>query len=372
MKLRWIVSFLLVGICTTFGFSPWAFGAETAFKDYPFLYKGVRSLGMGGTFTAVGKDAEALFYNPAGLYDMGFQLQILNPQAEVGQGVVDIAKDVQDTLDLQTEQQRSDALFDLIQKNQGTPLHLRFSLFPHVAVKSMAIGVLGQGLGDVMLHSPLSSAGAVELHGGYEYGPVAGFSVGLPVTGLRVGLGGKYIARTWVDKNFTIGDVAAKSFDFEQEKKEQSDVSFDLGVLYDIPVLAVLNPKVGLAVVDITDLDFKDAGGKVPQRVNLGFSLNPSVPILASLILALDYQDITSAYEQDKSFGKRIHAGMEAGFLRNHIQLRAGLNQGYRAFGLGVDLWIIKLAYANYKEEIGAYAGQDVDERQVVQLVIGW
>ncbi|MBI4714661.1 MAG: hypothetical protein HY760_01720 [Nitrospirae bacterium] len=371
MMKRWTVSLLWVAVLGTFGFSQAAFGATTAFNDYPYVYKGVRSLGMGGAFTAVGKDAEALFYNPAGLYEMGFQLQLLNPQAEVGTGVTDIAQDVLDAMDLETEQERSDALFDLVQKNQGTPLHLRFSLFPHVAVKNVAVGVLGQGRGDVKLHSPLSSAGAVALHGGYEYGPVAGFSLGLPVTGLRVGLGGKFISRTWVNKNFTIADIAAESFDFEQEKIEQSDMSFDLGVLYDLPVLSFLNPKVGLAMVDITDLDF-DTAGKIPQRVNLGVSINPSVPVLASLIVALDYQDVSGAYEQDSSFGKRVHTGVEAGFLRDHIRLRAGLNQGYRAFGVGIDLWVLKLDYANYQEEIGAYAGQDKDERQVVQLTIGW
>jgi len=348
-----------------------AFGAVASFNDYPFLYKGLRSLGMGSAYTAVGKDAEALFYNPATLYDMGFQLHIFDPIAEIDSGVTDIAQDVLDAMELDTEQERSDALFDIIEKNQGEPLHFRISFFPHAAVKNFAVGVLGQGRADIKLHSPLSSAGAVEFHGGYEYGPVAGFSMGLPVKGLRVGAGAKYIARSWFNKNFTIADIASESFDFEEEKIDESDISLDLGVLYNIPVLQKLNPQAGLSILDITDLDFGD-GGKIPQRVNLGLSIQPKIPFISSFILALDYQDIAKAYEQDDSFAKRLHAGAEIGLLRNHFIVRGGINQGYPSFGAEVDLWALKLSYANYREEIGLYAGQDEDERQALQLIIGW
>lgn len=348
-----------------------AFGAVASFNDYPFLYKGLRSLGMGSAYTAVGRDAEALFYNPATLYDMGFQLHVFDPIGEIDSGVTDIAQDVLDAMDLATEQERSDALFAIIEKNQGEPLHFRISFFPHAAVKNIAVGVLAQGRTDIKLHSPLSSAGAVELHGGYEYGPVAGFSIELPVTGLRMGAGGKYIARSWFNKNFTIADIAAESFNFDQEKIDKSDMSFDLGLLYNLPVLQKLNPQAGLSLLDITDLDFEN-GGKIPQRINLGVSIQPKIPYTTSCILALDYQDITKAYEQDDSSGKRLHFGAEVGLLKNHFVLRAGLNQGYSSFGAEVDLWLLKLSYANYQEEIGIYAGQDKDKRQALQLIIGW
>ena len=195
--------------------------------------------------------------------------------------------------------------------------------------------------------------------------------MGLPVTGLRVGVGGKFISRSWFNKNFTIADIASESFDFDKEKIDKSDMSFDLGLLYNLPILQKLNPQAGLSILDITDLDFGD-GGKIPQRINLGISMQPKIPYITSCILALDYQDITGAYEQDDSFGKRLHAGVEVGLLKNHFVVRGGLNQGYSSFGAEIDLWLLKLSYVNYTEEIGIYAGQDKDERQALQLIIGW
>src|SRR3989304_9751383 len=179
--------------------------------NYPHLYQGLRSLGMGGTFTAIGKDPEALFYNPAGLYEMGFQLAVFNPLIEVDQNAIDLASKFQDALNKDTDTDRIDALTDIISDNMGKPLHLRFSLFPHVAVKNVAVGAIAQGLLDTRLHNPLSSEGAVEVSGGYEYGPVAGFSIGLPVTGLRAGAGVKFISNTSVNESFTINQLAAKN-----------------------------------------------------------------------------------------------------------------------------------------------------------------
>jgi hypothetical protein len=345
--------------------------------NYPYLYKGIRSLGMGGAFTAVGKDAEALFYNPAGLYDMGFQLALINPLIEVDQNIQSLANDAQTAMKKDSEAARMDAITDLISKNMGKPLHARVSLFPHVAVKNFAVGVVGQGSVDARLHNPLSSQGAVEVSAGYEYGPVAGFSIKPPLTGLRVGGGAKYISNSWYEKSITVVDIAGEKIDPTKDMVSKSDLSLDIGLLYDLPdtpFINVLKPKLGLSVLDITDLDFQKngVGKKIPMRANLGISINPSIPILADTVIALDYQDITGAYKQDKSIWKRVHIGGEAGFLSRRILVRAGLNQGYPSFGAELNVLIFKLGYAYYTEEMAAYAGQDKDTRQVIHLGIGW
>lgn len=345
--------------------------AQGSLYNYPHLYRGMRSLGMGGAYTAVGGDAEAVFYNPATLNDMGFKLNLINPLVEADKNAMDISKDAQDAMNKDTETARTNALIDVISKNMGKPLHVRAALFPSVAVKNFAIGVLGQGTADARLHNPLSSSGAVEVQGGYEYGPVAGFSVGLPVTGLRLGLGAKYISRTSVNETFTVNQLAAKDFEMKKYEFTNSDFSLDAGLLYDLPFLTGIKPKVGVSVLNISDLDFKQ-GGKIPQTVNVGASINAKVPILTELLIAADYEDVGKAYEQDKSNWKRIHLGAEAAFLKRHLLLRGGLNQGYPTYGAELDLWILKAGYTFYSEEMGAYAGQDKDDRHLVQVSLGW
>ncbi|RMG61194.1 MAG: hypothetical protein D6713_00885, partial [Deltaproteobacteria bacterium] len=70
---------------------------------YPRLHQGLRSLGMGGAYTAVGGDMEGLFYNPATLTSMPFQIEIINPLAEADEDMIDIGEDFFDALDLETD-----------------------------------------------------------------------------------------------------------------------------------------------------------------------------------------------------------------------------------------------------------------------------
>ena len=349
--------------------------------NYPYVYKGVRSLGMGGAFTAVGKDAEALFYNPAGLYDMGFQLSVFNPLIEVNTDTINLAKEIDDLNKISDPDEQEAATFDLLKDKAGDIGHFRFSLFPHFAVKNFALGAVGNSSFDMRLHDIGNSQGPLELNGGYVYGPITGFSMGVPGTDLRFGVGFKFLYNRWLQENFTFSDI----FDFMDDPKtiedktedleeEKTDFSLDAGVLYDLPYAESLKPKIGFSILDITDLDFqKDGTGlRIPMRANIGASINPSLVGFMDTIIAVDYQDITYAYDQDSSFGKRLHVGGELGFLSRHILLRAGLNQGYPALGAELDLWLLRVAYAQYSEEMGAYAGQDKDTRQLVQINIGW
>ncbi len=351
--------------------------ANAQTNSYSRLYRGMRSLGMGGAFTAVGGDVEAVFYNPAGLHNMGVQINVINPLVEGNTNILSIYSDIDDAQKVEdVGNARNEALSDVFTKNQGKLVHARTSIFPNVAIKDYAVGFLGQGTVDARLRSP-NLGTVLEVNGGYEYGPVAGASFALPVDGLRVGVGGKWIQRTSFNEALTIIDLAAE--DLGKTLKDNvftnSDFSVDLGLLYDlnVPVVEFLNPAVGFSVLDITALDFGD-GRKIPTRANLGFSLRPTLPVpyLADLILAFDIEDITGNFEQDDSFWKRVHMGAEAGFLGRHILLRLGLNQGYPTFGAELDLWALRMGYTYYSEETGAYAGQEQNTRHLVQFALGW
>ena len=67
-------------------------------KEYPTLYRGPRPLAMGGAFTAVADDENALFYNPAGIAEIStLRAGIFNPLFEVSQDGMDFVNDAMDT-----------------------------------------------------------------------------------------------------------------------------------------------------------------------------------------------------------------------------------------------------------------------------------
>ena len=112
----WIISVLVV----------LGFAVDSYAKAYPVLHRGVRPLGMGGAFTAVADDENALFYNPAGLSALkGLELGLLNPIVEVSKKSLDLIKDADDT-----DFDEIDEVADLMRKYIGDHQHARVALFP--------------------------------------------------------------------------------------------------------------------------------------------------------------------------------------------------------------------------------------------------
>jgi hypothetical protein len=125
----------------------------------------------------------------------------------------------------------------------------------------------------------------------------------------------------------------------------------------------------GAVLQNIGDLKLGDSG-KIPQQLNVGAAIHPDFWILKNT-LALDLNDVLKNVDGEDDFYKRVHMGGEFRFPYI-LTFRAGFNQGYRTFGASIDLWIIRVDYANYKEEIGVVVGQRADERQVIQLTMGF
>lgn len=86
-RLLWVAAVLGVA---------WVSGAIA--QEYPSFYRGVRPLAMGGAFTAVADDENALYYNAAGLADISMlNLAVLNPLVEGTEDGMEMYQDLQDT-----------------------------------------------------------------------------------------------------------------------------------------------------------------------------------------------------------------------------------------------------------------------------------
>ncbi len=326
------------------------------------LYRGIRPLGMGGAFITLSNDANALFYNPAGLNDIkGFgEVNLANPLVEVSENTLQLINDVEGL-----EGQSASQVTDFLNKNMGKQQHARVALFPGIAVHNFAIGVLGQGTADILIQNPAFPS--VEADVKLDVGVLAGVAYGFLDKRLQVGITGKFIQREGERRTFTVADIVASKVNFTTKKAE--DWAIDVGAKASFPVF--LKPTLALVVQNVTDLDFSEASlGVLKQQVNIGASVQPDFWILKSTF-AVQIDDLTKEAGSDKDLYKRTHIGAELRFPKI-LTLLGGINQGYLGGGVILDFWILQFAYVNYAEELGTFAGQTVDRRHVATVSLGF
>jgi hypothetical protein len=116
-------------------------------------------------------------------------------------------------------------------------------------------------------------------------------------------------------------------------------------------------------------MDMGDAKD-INTQANFGLAVSKSFAKF-KLVGTLDYRDIFMNLEEDADIGKRLHLGLE---LKTPVffAIKTGFNQGYWSAGASLDFRIVRLDFAAYAEEVGAYAGQRKDQRYIGQITIGW
>ena len=338
-------------------------------KEYPSFYRGVRPLGMGGAFTAVADDENALYYNPAGLSEIStLQLGILNPLVEASENTMDMINDAQDT-DFDDTAETVEFLRDYVGEHE----HARAALAPYVGFNLFGFGAMVGGIAqatiDLEVRNPVWPEAHVDMVA--DRGLLGGFGAKLPLTGLRAGASLKIISRDSLEEVYTATDIASDDFEnqFEDDQKSGSGVALDLGAIYSMPFVSVVDLDVGLSVQNVPSMNMGDAKD-MDTQANLGFAVKKQF-LKFSLLGAVDYVDLGNSYDEDNDFGKRLHMGVEFQ-LPMILSVRAGLNQGYYTLGATVDVWVFRFDVATYAEEVGAYAGQREDRRYVGQITIGW
>lgn len=326
-------------------------------EQFSTFYQGARPLGMGGAFTAVADDHNALFYNPAGLTQntKWNSLDLINIEAEASAVAFDVYGDV-----TKTQTQAEAAL--LIRNNIGEHFRVRADTLPNVIMPNFGMGVIGQVTLDGEFRNRVSPN--IRIVGKADVGLTA--SVARKMVGGRLSLGGsaRYVRRKGVDKVYTVIEVAGGNVDpYADMGAWESDVSFDLGAMVRPPL--PFSPVFAITALNITDLDFGLAG-EVPMQVNLGVAVRPKIGAF-TVNLAADYVDLTNNLVNDTDRPKRINLGAEVQ-LWKFMAVRAGLHQGYLTAGATLDVWVLKLDVATYAEELGAYAGQRDDRRYIARL----
>jgi len=329
-------------------------------EQFPSLYQGTRVLGMGGAFTAVADDYNALVYNPAGLTQLdGTAIDLLTVEGEVS----DSARNLVD--DLQAAQGGTEAAAaSLLRSHVGDHIRLRFNSFPNVVNPHFGVGILGQATLDGDFRNQVNPV--VNVDAKVDWG-VTG-AVAHKVSGdLSLGVGAKYVRREGLVRSFTTLDIASSNFDpLADVGNAESDVAFDLGALYHFSHLP-LSPAVGVAYLNAGDLDFGPFGS-IPSQLNVGLSVRPKIGPF-SVTLAADFVDLTKNVGTDTDNRKRTNLGAEVA-LWKFLAVRAGYHQDYFTAGATIDLWVLRIDVAAYSEELGAFGGQREDRRYIARVAI--
>jgi hypothetical protein len=377
--------------------------------DSPVYIRGIRPLGMGNAFTAVADDQNDFFYNPAGLTQISkWQMNIASLPITVSNDTFDLYKWINDNQDQleNFDQQSNDVQVKLMNdiSNEVSKLRVHVSgsiLNPNFISSPMGLGSklkLSWGIGVFdsfnaqikvntgLLVPNIDMSGSVD---GVAMIPVA---IKLEKTPFdlpgSISLAGtiKMIERGRIDEQ------RKSVLEFEEFKpalQRGSGTGLDFGSLYQF------NDQwnFGLMVADIFGTPIKydsvvsngitkpETTNIIDPRVNVGAAWRPQnfyywknkfVPLNRHFVFAMDVNDLTNNDEKliGQTFFKKVHLGGE--YQTKMLALRGGFNSGYPSFGVGLNLWLVKLDYAFYGDELGMYAGQIVEWNHMISASIGF
>jgi hypothetical protein len=332
--------------------------------EYPYIYKGFRPMGMGGAFVAVSNDANALFYNPAGLADIdSIRASIFGLEIEMGKNTVSVLKDALDT-DFGNESESA----QFIRDHMGDRSHLGLAIVPNYSMPRFAVTVIGTGRMDLDVRDrqyPKLDVNVIN-----DIGLGAGYAHPFLEDSLLIGASAKYIHRQSLAQEYTVADLSDKLSDrIRDDLKKGNGILVDLGIIYKLSKVQFANTRVGISANNLIGGGLGDAADAT-QHVDIGFAQDLDLKVTKATF-AIDYVDLFNQFKQDSDIAKRLRLGAECRFL-DIIFVRAGLYQGYLTAGLNLEARVVRLDLLTYAEEVGAYAGQRVDRRYAGRFVFGF
>jgi len=344
-------------------FAPQLQAAEPA-----FIRESIRARGMGNAFTAAANDEMLLFYNPAALRSVYYNMyEVVGFNITTNENTINLGK--------------SSSGFSTIGSLAGKKIYneVNLGLLSHVNSR-FGWSFFSNGLVDFQVRNPIIPY--LETKAYVQTGLAGGMAWSFLDFQLDLGLGVKLVQRSGIDTKLHIFDEAIIEFTEDQkttklQKKFVSKAAFapDAGVIYHFDSYHNMEPKVAFSLQNIGGLDFEGAG-KVPMTMNIGVSTESEFNGF-DIILAADYRDLADSQGMISKGNimteRNIKIGVEFGWQKlfngHHlISFRAGRNGPYNSVGWSMNLFGFKVDFAKYSEEIGGYAGELEDKRTSLQV----
>lgn len=322
-------------------------------------------MGMGGAFVAVSDDANALFYNPAGLSDITEKkISILNLGIEISQSGYDMFNDALD-VDFDSAEETASFLREYI----GEYNHLNLSFLPYYSKPNFAFALIGTTTSNLQARDRQSPKLIIDVF--EDTGIATGYARSFFDDNLLVGASVKYIMRRSLDEEYTVLDITTGDFKdrMEDDYEDGQGLLLDLGLIYKIKDLQISDKNINLQIgISANNFIYNDMGDArdIEDHIDLGFAAN-----LDKWIFAFDYVDLFSQVGEDDDVAKRIRIGAEYAF-KPFLFLRFGFYQGYPTLGVGLETKNVQFDVLTYAEEVGTYSGQRDDRRYALRLGLGF
>ncbi len=320
--------------------------------EYAALRESLRARGMGGAFTAVANDEYALFYNPAGLRSVYYNIfTFADWKSTWNQTTEDFGKEANPN--------------NVLSSYSGKKFYLEpFDLGILSFVNSrFGWSVFGNSVFDFSIGSISASNVDATFKAYGQLGGVLGGAWSFLDHQLDLGVSGKIASRTGAESTVTVTkqdfldafsppqNTAALENSVKTSYDNKTAYSADVGMVYHLDSFYTLAPKLGLSYLG--GLDFGGAG-KIPGTLNLGASTESEFSGI-DIIMAADYVDLLDA---QKLTGSKLRLGFELGVEKlnngHHIaSFRVGHN-GYLSSGFSLNLWKLKIDYAQYSKTISS------------------
>ena len=315
----------------------------------------IRAASMGGAYTAVVDNADALFYNPASLARIdGVAWTILD--ANFGA----------------SNPSGAQALMQFIQGGSpsdlanfyGQPIWLGGHAKTSVSTPYFGFAYFDQANLRVELTNP--SFPTMDIDYINDLGVSLGFAFPVIPKALYAGFALKSITRTGGSQSFSGATIA--SLDSSAIVSSMSEGGRGLGFDFALnitPPVPGIDPVISLVWLDVGQTFYGTPLQSIPKQQDnmiVGFSMDVDAGPFA-FVPSLEIQYINDPTIQ---FGNKLHLGAE--FSMPLFDIRGGFNQGYYSLGAAMNMGVFNLELATYGVELGAAPGQIEDRRYVLNL----
>lgn len=390
----WLISILLIAIIPT-----------AVAQEIPENFTPIRPLGMGGAFTGLANDENAIWTNPAGVSRVrkarSRKSMAHTSFPNIGLGANASARGIYQAQSGNKEEELSDIVADSEDLGDSKPYWAMVSVFPIALINYQrdapgAIGFFSHTVTKMLIEESNPDQTKVETVS--DAGGVLNFTWTNRTNRFTTGIQVRYTARYAYEDIVQTDLIKDELVDRMKTESNQSvGVGVDYGTIY--TVADYWFPTIGFSILNIPlgckkdylnpysktrqqvcgtvytgNIENEDALSTVdPTDFRVGISITPRLTRKIGLRIAGDLHHVhLNSGEMhyglsDIETKKTIHGGVELFWgnplLTSPFSLRMGYGQGFMSTGFSVRLGVLALDFASYGRDVGSEATAIEDRR---------